>query len=144
MAKKRKAKKRARPRTSRRAVSRAKRRTVSRTKDKAMERWFIVIVSVIIIGAIILSVPSVNLNGIMHQNDQEQQQTEITTNYPCKSNLDCLLVSCRDTPSDSKCVNAVASDTYGIDVCGGYSKVSVPYHDYTRCSCVQGLCKLIR
>ena len=139
MAKKRKSKKRARPRTSR--------RTVSKTKNRTMERWFLVIVSVIIIGAIILSIPSVNLNGIMHQEDQEQQeqqQSEITSTYPCKGNLDCFLINCRDTPSDVECVNAVASDTYGSDVCGSYSKVSVPYHDYTICTCVQGLCKLIR
>ena len=143
---KRKTKKRARPRTKRTA-SRA-RRTVTKTKSRTMERWFLVIVSVVIIVAIILSIPSVNLNGIVPQQqggEQEQQtSSEITTTYPCKSNLDCFLISCRDTSSIEDCVNAVTTETYGSDVCGSYSKVTVPYHDSTRCSCVQGLCKLIR
>lgn len=120
-----------------------KKKPQPKAANKKVARLFLVAVAVLVISAIILSVPSNDWERTL-QEEQSQQQTTIETNYPCDGNLECFLISCRDTPSDVDCVNAVTTDTYGMDTCGSYANVIPPYHDYTRCACVQGLCKLIK
>jgi len=126
-----------------RKVKRRTKKPKPKAANKKAERWFLIVMAVLIIFAIVLSVPSNDWEKIS-QEEQSQQQTTIETTYPCGSSLECFLISCRDTPSVVECVNAITTDTYGRDVCGSYAKVTVPYRDYTRCICVQGLCKLIK
>ena len=131
------------PKTKRKTKSRRKIANKKVTANKTVERWLFTVAAILVIGAIIISIPLEEMARTM-QKEQTNQPTQVTASYPCKTNTECFLISCRDTPSVVECVDSITTETYGTDACGGYAKVSVPFHDYTRCACVQNLCTLIK
>ncbi|MFH0929181.1 MAG: hypothetical protein V1818_02365 [Candidatus Aenigmatarchaeota archaeon] len=112
-----------------------------------MERTFFAIAAILIISVLILSVPSENYfdNVIQDVREQGEESSALGVTYQCDRNLECFLVGCKSagTPSFMSCVNTLAQETFYEDNCEGYWDVRV-IQDFTKCACVQSLCKLIR
>ena len=125
--KKRKAKKR------RKVKKRAKKKD-----NKIMQRWLFTAIVVIILFALLFSIPSGN-NDLIGQEQTQEAITEITIEYTCKRDSECFLVNCKSTPDIVECVNVIGQDTY-YENCEAYWDVNV-VRDYTKCSCVDGACK---
>jgi hypothetical protein len=147
---KRKAKKK---KASRRSTSRrTKSRRVSRQKVKRKPNVLVYIaLLVIVVFALAFSLPSGN-NGLDTGTGDtgttwQEQTTETTetavqqSEYPCKSNSECFVINCKETPGIIECINAVALETYGRDNCDNYNNVDVD-QDLMICRCMGGFCTL--
>ncbi|MBN2203193.1 MAG: hypothetical protein JW700_03335 [Candidatus Aenigmarchaeota archaeon] len=142
-----KAKKRA-GKKSRKVAKRTRSKSVKKAKKSSPrcinERMLFAISSILILSAVILSVPSQDMESIFEEQEQQADQiSEIKVLYSCESNLECFLVGCKSsgTPSFMECVNTMTQETY-YDNCEGYWDVRV-IQDFARCACVQGLCELV-
>ncbi|MFH1473925.1 MAG: hypothetical protein ABIE55_03455 [Candidatus Aenigmatarchaeota archaeon] len=138
---KRKAKKK------RTAKSKVVRKRVTKKKDsRMMSRCIFTGIMMIILFALLFSMPSGN-NGLQNQEQTQDAITDLVIEketimeYACKSNLDCLLINCKNTPDNVECVNSIATETY-YENCdpAEYWNVDVD-KDYDQCSCVAGICK---
>ena len=116
----------------------ARKRVVAKKKEKTMEQWIFTGIVVIVLFALIFSIPSGN-NGLVNQEQTQQTITEIVIEYPCRTNLECFLVNCKSTPDVVECVNTIGQETY-YENCEGYWDVKV-VQDFRKCACVGGICK---
>jgi hypothetical protein len=139
----------------RRSKSRKRaRKRVARRKTRGRPNLLFAVALVVLLAFVLaFSFPSGNNgsgSGTGDTGPTWQEQTTGTTpmgvptegmegRYTCKSDIQCFVVSCKDTPEDTACVNALATETYGDDYCDGYWDFDV-YHDYRNCKCVDGLC----
>ena len=113
--------------------------------DRLTERWMLAIAALIVLAVIVASSLQPGITEI-YQNSNERQvenPTEIRISvYSCKSNLECFLASCKITPSDEECVNVAGQENF-YQNCQAYWDVDI-VQDFTKCACVQNVCKLIK
>ena len=110
--------------------------------EKIAERWMLAIAIAIVFVTIFLLSPKIDI-AELYENDKTQQPAEIGSNeFACKGNTECFLASCKITPSDAECVNVLEQETY-YQNCQAYWDVDI-VQDFTRCACVDEICKLIR
>ncbi len=117
-------------------------------KQKKNNSWIIIAAIVIIALVAIFSSmymnPTANTGGTYQGGDQPQGQGQIPstelTGDGCRRDLECQLVNCKSTPSIVECVNATHQDLYFKQCSEG--RVNVATYDFSRCGCVQGICKI--
>ena len=131
--------------------SKPRRRKTRRTKkskilkENLAERWMLAIAALIVLAVIVASSFQTGITEIYPNDDNTQVEhpTEIKISvYSCKNNLECFLASCKITPSDEECVNVAGQENY-YQNCQAYWDVDI-VQDFTKCACIQNVCKLIK
>jgi hypothetical protein len=125
----------------------ARKRPVAKKKNRAMERWIFTVIIVIVLFALLFSMPSGN-NGIDNgledsgagwQEQTQETTTEVQHEYTCKNDFECFLANCKSMPDVVECVNVAGQENY-YENCEAYWDVNI-VQDFTKCACVDGVCK---
>ena len=106
-------------------------------KNKINKNWFLIVIAIVVLFAIVLLLPSEN---IVKSSQGQEQETPAETKAGdiCKRNPECFLINCKSMPSVIECVNTTHQDFY-YKQCKGWWDVN-PVQDFTRCACNQGIC----
>lgn len=113
-------------------------------EQKKNKTWIFIAIIVVLIALFALAFvkPTENITGTEGQRQGQQTSSTEVGGDICKRDLECFLVNCKSTPSIVSCVNSTHQETY-YKQCKSYTDVNVVTpQDFTKCSCVQGICKI--
>ena len=126
------------------AKKRARPRKVKKAKNNIKP---LAILAVIVVIALIAVAASMTPSYMQPAGSQQTTQGEVTqtqtNNQPCVRDSQCFVVSCKNNPSISSCVNAVNVELFYKN-CNpaNYTNVNVPKNTQT-CICVNGNCQML-
>ena len=127
------------------------RRRASRAKAKAKKPRFnpiiIVILAVLVIIALGVAFYSPKTPGAQIHDEQDEQQptfpgAPVTSAVEgiCQKNNQCFITYCKDEAK--RCVNTTQLTGYSSN-CKTYSDWVTDVQDYSKCACVQNVCKML-
>jgi hypothetical protein len=120
-------------------------------KKKTNIKPIVFVVAAVVVVALAMMAMSMNPGYVPAQSDSQQSnQNQIPglpdsqTTQPCKSDLQCFVATCKNTPTVWTCINAINVDMF-YRSCNPAkdSNVITPYYDTTKCKCINGNCRAL-
>jgi len=117
---------------------------LAKKKEQKKNKTWIFIAIIIALAALFALAfvkPAENIAGTTQGQGQQTSPTEVGGDI-CKRDLECFLVNCKSTPSIIDCVNSTHQDLYYKECGNDWKNVVLPTQNFTKCGCVQGICKI--
>lgn len=121
-------------------------------KEKNKKVWIIVAIVIIALFALLAlqfsgSTPNTSGGTPSGQGASQEQNQQTTTSITgvgdaCTKDSECFLASCKSTPNDIKCVNALHEELFYKECGNDWKNVIPATQDFTKCACTQSVCKV--